>query len=191
MRIAFTKKYCVSRTITSASARVARRSAQVPYLEAAVRARGRRLDVVAEHQLVRLAHRHLGLVLVRAAGEREQLADPLEHAVRLGGGLHRHRGARGARVDPALGAHAPERLAVRRLVVGAQHLVDVLVRHLVLEHAEHLRPRPRDDEHARQLEQPRAAHPAAEPRRGVRERDHRRLQPIAEPLAVLGLVAEP
>ncbi len=81
--------------------RAAQRIAQVADLEAALGAGGGGLDVVAEHELVRLAHRVLRLVLVRAAGEREQLADPLEHAVEIaaagGVGCGRRRRARRSR----------------------------------------------------------------------------------------------
>ena len=72
-----------------------------------------------------------------AAGEREQLADPLEHAIDASGLVAaRPVGARRARIDAALArTRAAKRLAVRGLVGDAEHLVDVLVRHLVLEHA--------------------------------------------------------
>ena len=56
----------------------------------------------------------------------------------------------GGRIDAARAADLGEGGSVRRLVVDAQHLVDVLVRQLVLEHLAHDAPRLLVDERARQ-----------------------------------------
>ena len=113
------------------------------------------LDVVAEHQLVRAAHRGFGLVLVVAAGEREQLADPVEHPIdRRASVAVAARPARRPRARRCR-ARSHTRWNVGPCAVSsrhAEHLVDVLVRHLVLEHARDLEPRPLEDQRARQLE---------------------------------------
>ena len=57
--------------------RAARRLAEVPQRVAARVARRAQLDVVLEHQPLRGGHRGLGLVHVRALGEREQPRDAL------------------------------------------------------------------------------------------------------------------
>ena len=78
-------------------------------------------------------------MLVRAAGEGEELANAIEHAVSV------RRGRRGyaarARIDTAFSADPTKRLAVRRLIPDEEHLIDKLVGHLVLEHCDDLGPR--------------------------------------------------
>jgi hypothetical protein len=94
----------------------------------------------APHEASRLVRRGLRLVNVGAGREREQLHDAADdrrrawrgRAVRAG----RRKSGRG-RVDAARAAHLGERGSVRRLVVDAHRLVDVLVRELVLEHLAH------------------------------------------------------
>src|SRR5690606_17304997 len=119
-------------------------------------------ELVLEHQLLRAAHRELGLVLVLAAGEGEELAYLLDDP--RGGRLavRRLRPPSGPRIDRALGADAAERRTVRRLVVHAQDLVDELMRELVAQDLHDLTPRPLEDERARELDGPLGADPAAE-----------------------------
>ena len=154
--------------------------------EAALGARD--LDVVAQHQLVGLAHRDLGLVLVRAAGQREQLADPIEHAIARGGVGGDDRRTAGAAIDAEVRAQLAEGLAMGGLAVDLQDLVDELMRHLVGQHAHDLGPRPRHHQRARQLQRARVAHPSSEPGRGVGQDDDRHHQPLLEPRVVLPVV---
>ena len=169
------------------------RVAEVADLVAALDARGGDLDVVAQHQLVGLAHRDLGLVLVGAAREGEQLADAIEDALAGVAGIAaraRRRGrAGGAGVDAAVGAHAAEGVAVRGLAADAEDLVDELVGHLVLEHASDLEPRPAHDQRARQLERAGGRVPAAEVRRGVGQDEDRSDEPATEAQPVVRVVA--
>jgi hypothetical protein len=161
-----------------------RRIADVPDLVGVALADA--VDVVAQHQPVGRAHRRLGLVLVGAASQRQELADALEHAIAgravavLG-----HRRAVGAGVDAALVAHPLEGRAVGVLAAHRQHLVDVLVGHLVEQHRHHLGPRARHHQRPRQLERARGADPLAEAGRGVGQRQGRRAQALAEPGVVL------
>ena len=150
------------------------------------------LDVVPQHQLVCLAHRELGLVLVRARRQRQQLADPIERLHPLAARRRRRdRLARGTPVDPALFAHAAKRLAVRGLVRHAQHFVDVLVRHLVLEHAHHLGPWPLEHHRSRELERAATFHPLTQLLAMATEHDHGRDERVAEVRPVLARVAPP
>jgi len=119
-------------------------------------------------------------VLVRAAREREQFADSLERAVCRIHPIARDRCAVRARVDPALLAHPAKRVAVRGLVANLEHFVDELMRHLVLEHREHVGPRLAEHETALELERPRRAGPLAQPLRRIRQHDHRPLQLFPE-----------
>src|SRR5690606_38847867 len=114
--------------------------------------------------------------------EREELAhlldDPRARRVRFTGLRLPER----ARIDRALGAHAPERRAVRRLVLDAEHLVDELMRELVPQHLDDLAPRPLEDQRARELDGALGGDPAAEHAR-VGQAERRRFQTILEELA--------
>jgi hypothetical protein len=117
-----------------------------------VRSRGGgRVEVVDEHQPTGLVHRGLRLVEVGAVGEREQAHDPAQHRVRPAARTTAADGqSSGGGVDGVLAADARERGAVRGLIVDKQHLVDVLVRKLVLEHLADDAPRLLEDELAGQ-----------------------------------------
>ncbi len=138
------------------------------------------LDVVLEHQALRGGHRGLRLVHVRALGEREQARDALDHARALVVLLRRLRNARGGRVDAPTLADLTERVSVRRLVLHLQDLVDVLVRHLVLEHLDDRAPRMREHERPRDLERARVAVPSPELMLRVRERQRGRGERVLE-----------
>jgi hypothetical protein len=160
-----------------------RRRAEVP-IPVALRPR-RRVEVVLEHQLLRRAHRRLRFVLVGALGQREQRVNPRQHplflAARRPFGLgHPRRPS----VDAETLAHLLERRAVRILVRRAEHLVRVLMRHLVLQHLEHDAPGLRHEQPSRQLDRATITAPQAEPSIGIVELDRRRAQGLAEVLPV-------
>ena len=151
-----------------------RRLTQVREAVLTRRIRPHRVEVVAKHQPLRCSHRRLGLVPVRALGERQQPRDARDGLLLEGIGVRaftvgrrarprvarRHPG--GARVDPEPGAGVAKGGAVRGLARLAEDLVDVLVRHFVLEHLDDDTPGPLDDEGERDLDRARTRHPAAE-----------------------------
>jgi hypothetical protein len=119
-------KKCAARTparIRSASEMRADGGPQVAEAVAPRAGARHRLEVVLEHEALGRRHRRARLVLVGAAGERQQLPHPLDDAVgRLAG-----RQSRRCSVDAELFAQAAEDWPVRRLVPRAQHLPDELV----------------------------------------------------------------
>src|SRR6185312_4366707 len=124
---------------------------------------GGRVDVVDEHQSARLVHRCFGLVQVRAVREREQAHDPAQDRVSLVGlPVTAPRQPRRSRVERMLAAYAREGGTVRGFVVNAERLVDVLVRHLVLENLANDAPWLLEDQLARQGDGAVKAIPTAE-----------------------------
>src|SRR4051812_26187498 len=77
---------------------------------------------------------------------------------------------------------------MRRLARHAEDLVDELVRHLVLEHAEHFEPRPLEDQGSRELEQARRPRPLAQAPRRVCQHEYGWLQLARKPALVRTLV---
>ena len=78
-----------------------------------------------------------------------------------------------ARIDAALFTHPTKHRAVHGVVRLAQDLVDVLVRHLVLEHLHQHSPTVIEQQAARELDYPQAAVPAAQTRARVDELERR------------------
>ncbi len=73
-----------------------------------------------------------------------------------------------------------KRATVRGLVFHFEHFVDVLMRHLVLEHFDDRAPRMRKNERTRNLERARRAVPLSEARLGNRKRENGRTQRFFE-----------
>ena len=140
------------------------------------------LDVVLEQQPLRRRHRRLRLVDVGALGEGEQPRDAVADPALLFGSLGRRsvRCAGGRAVDAEPIAYGAERRTVRGLAALGQHLADVLMRHLVLEHLDDDTPRFRENERTRQLDRARRLDPPAKARAGGHELDLRELQRALE-----------
>ena len=195
--MASTKK-CLPRIIAtrrSCSPTRPGRPAEVSEAVLARRAAPHDVEVVLEHQALRGRHRRLRLVAVGALGEREEARDPrhdlLLDRVSLGAagatapvarglrsGARRHPG--GSRVDPEARACVAEGGAVRGLADLAEDLVDVLVRHLVLQHLDDDAPRLLDHQGARDLQRPRVGNPPPERRAPGHELEGRRDQRTPE-----------
>src|SRR5262249_51475384 len=120
------------------------------------------VEVVLEHEALRLRGGGLGLVAVRALREGGGAGGLLPPARLLGG--RRARSAGRGRGEPPTCAGGAEGGAVRRLAGLAEDLVDVLVRDLVLQDLEDGAPRLLEDERARDLERARLVEPPPEVR---------------------------
>jgi hypothetical protein len=88
--------------------------------------------------------------------------------------------AGGARVDPHARTRVLECAPVRGLSALAEHLVHVLVRHLVLEDLDDRAPPLLEHHRARDLDRPRGLHPASEVRVSRDELERRHLEPALE-----------
>src|SRR5207247_7701064 len=88
-------------------------------------------------------------------------------------------------------ARAPERLAVRRLAARTQHLVRVLVRHLVLEHLDDHAPRVAEDQRPADLDRAVVGGPLPEAALRVGEHDRGRDERAAQVVPVDGLELAP
>ncbi len=138
------------------------------------------LDVELEHQATRRHRGGLRLVLVRALGERQQLADPGDDPTgtiilgRLLWGRHRR-----PAVDPEQ-LTDPTKGRTVRVLVDAHPLVDELVRDLVLEHLDDLDPGPLEHQRPRDLDAAQLAVPLPEPGAGLRELEDRPAQTLPE-----------
>ena len=157
--------------------------AEVAKAVAARRARGG-VEVVLEHQPLRLGHGRLGLVHVRALGEREQLGD---RAAGCALGLGARRAAASAGIPAARGVDA-EPLAHARGTPGRARVSSgspstsctYWCAISCLSTSTHHAPRAVDDEARAQLDAPLAREPLAELVRAVGERQRRRAQAALE-----------
>ena len=181
-RITLTKKYSLSRPRISASTRVARAAADPrDAARSYARARGRACSMLWRSiSSCACASRSRPRAGSRCRRARAACGSARARDRPRGHRRWPARRAGCARVDPALRAHPLERLAVRGLVAHAEHLVDELMRHLVLEHAHHLGPRPVEHQRTRQLERARRGESTGRAAASFGEHDHRRLEPAAK-----------
>ena len=133
--------------------------------------RGDVLEVVLEHQSLGGESCRLRFVLVGALRQGQKLGDSLQHVALFICQCVVDRGPRGACVDPPLLAHRAECTAVSGVLVAPQDLVDVLVRHLVLEHLDHGAPALLGEKLPRDLQRPVLPAPAPEGSARSRQRE--------------------